>query len=321
MGRGLERRSIFSEVADKQDFLDRLVDNLAKSKSQCLAWALLPNHYHLLIRVGSKPLSRLMAPLLGGYGGCYNRRHGRVGYVFQNRFKSILCEEDSYLLELIRYIHLNPVRAKLVCSLEALDRYPWTGHSGIVAKKRVSWQSSDEVLRLFGESSRVATRAYRHFMQQGIDVSNNNNLSGSGLIRSHGGWESVTRLRSEHARSIGDERILGSRQFVEQALADDALKLDTRTLRQHQGWTLEILTARICTAFKVDPQELTSKARGNRLSVAKSLICYWGVEELRIAMVKIGQQMGISQQSVSKWVKKGRLYCQSENINLDSLSR
>ena len=204
-------------MADKKDFLRRLSDCLAASEAQCLAWAMMSNHYHLLIRAGSQPLSRLMGPLLGGFGGSYNRRHGRVGYVFQNRFKSILCEEDSYLLGVIRYIHLNPVRANLVSNLQMLDHYPWTGHAGIVGKSRYSWHAADEVLRLFGETRR--------------------------------------------------------------------------------------------------------QARANNLSIAKSLICYWGTEELGLTMLEIGLKMGMSQQAISKWVKKGRDYCRSENIDIDSLLR
>ena len=83
------------------------------------------NHYHFLVRAGTSPLRTLLAPVLGGFAGAYNRRHGRSGYVFQNRFTSILCDEDNYLLELTRYIHLNPVRAGIVDTLEALDHYRW----------------------------------------------------------------------------------------------------------------------------------------------------------------------------------------------------
>jgi REP element-mobilizing transposase RayT len=317
----LERRYIFSDAADKKDFLRRLGDCPAASEAQCLAWAMMSNHYHLLIRAGSQPLSRLMGPLLGGFGGSYNRRHGRVGYVFQNCFKSILCEEDSYLLGVIRYIHLNPVRAKLVSNLQMLDHYPWTGHAGIVGKSRYSWHAADEVLRLFGETRRQARVAYRRFMQQGIDTPDTTHLSGGGLIRSHGGWESINRLRREHVQSIGDERILGSGRFVEQALADDELSLERKTLRQQQGWTLDALVDRVCKAYGVDARDLEQKARANNLSIAKSLICYWGTEELGLTMLEIGLMMGMSQQAISKWVKKGRDYCRSENIDIDSLLR
>lgn len=114
IGRGLERRRIFSGDDDKDDFLERLGLGLAQTDCQCLAFAMMSNHYHLLIRVSTKPLSVLMSKLLGGYATQYNRRKNRSGYVFQNRYKSILCDADNYLLELVRYIHLNPLKAKMV---------------------------------------------------------------------------------------------------------------------------------------------------------------------------------------------------------------
>ena len=95
IGRGLERRFIFDAIEDKEEFLSRLGYNLNRCQAQCRAWTLMSNHYHLLIRASQKPLSKFMAPLLSGYAGYYNRRYHRSGYVFQNRFKSILCDTDN----------------------------------------------------------------------------------------------------------------------------------------------------------------------------------------------------------------------------------
>jgi hypothetical protein len=92
----------------------------------------MPNHFHLLVRTGTRPLSQSMKRLLTGYVVNFNRRHKRYGHLFQNRYKSIICEEDPYLLELTRYIHLNPVRGGLVPRLRDLRRYPWTGHAAIL---------------------------------------------------------------------------------------------------------------------------------------------------------------------------------------------
>lgn len=319
IGRGLERRYIFQKTADKQDFLSRLDRCLSRSQSQCLAWAIMSNHYHLLIRAGPQPLSKLMASLLGGYGGSYNRRHARAGYVFQNRFKSILCDEDSYLLELVRYIHLNPVKAKIVNTLRELDRYPWTGHSGMVKKKQYSWHEVDAVLCLFGETRRKAKLAYRRFMLEGLNTSEPSDLSGGGLVRSIGGWESVSLLRSEHARCIGDERILGGGQFVDQVLACDNLQIEAQTLRIRQGWTLEKLIDLVCNYCDIEQQYLITKARENNLALAKSLICYWGVEELGLTSNELCPRLQISQQAVSKWVKKGCVHLRSESLTFDDL--
>ena len=122
--RGIERRKIFRDDSDRGDFLERLSAILGESRTPCYAWALMPNHFHLLLKTGQTPISTLMRRLLTGYAVSFNLRHRRSGHLFQNRYKSILCQEDSYLLELVRYIHLNPLRAKLVSSMKEFAGMP-----------------------------------------------------------------------------------------------------------------------------------------------------------------------------------------------------
>jgi putative transposase len=113
IARGIGRRRIFDDDADRDGFLERLGSVLIESGAICCPWALIPNHFHLLLRTGQAPVSSVMRRLLTGYAMGYNRRHRRVGHLFQNRYKSILCQEEPYFLELVRYIHLNPLRAIL----------------------------------------------------------------------------------------------------------------------------------------------------------------------------------------------------------------
>ncbi|MBC8466430.1 MAG: transposase, partial [Deltaproteobacteria bacterium] len=136
MARGIERREIFKDDKDRKSFLERFAIILEETQTQCYAWALIPNHFHLLLRTGATPLSKVMRRLMTGYAVTFNIRHRRSGHFFQNRYKSVVCEEDPYLLELIRYIHLNPLRVKLVQDLKELDNYPWTGHSAIMGKRK-----------------------------------------------------------------------------------------------------------------------------------------------------------------------------------------
>lgn len=305
IGRGLERRAIFQNGADKLEFLKRLGSNLTKTQCQCLAWALMPNHYHVLVRVGPFPLSKLMAPVLGGYGGYYNRRHKRSGYVFQNRFKSILCQEDSYLLELVRYIHLNPLRAALVPDLRSLNRYRWTGHAGMLGRRKQAWHDTESALSLFGPTSRTAKKVYLKFMRAGVKEPKPGNLSGGGLVRSIGSWEALGNLRKEHVHCLGDERILGDSEFVSAALSKDSLGLDQATLRSRQGWTLNKLICSVCDRCEIDEYALLRKARNNNCSRSKALICYWGTTELGLSTVEIARRLQISQQAVAKWIGKG----------------
>jgi len=277
------------------------------------------NHYHLLIRVGSFPLVNLMSSLLSGFAGHYNRRHQRSGYVFENRYKSILCDEDSYLLELIRYIHLNPIRANIVTNLEHLDKYHWTSHFSIMENTEHAWYSTKEVLTNFGNTRMKAKANYRRFLVNGIQTKNKRNLSGGGLIRSYGCWEAVLNFRSEHVQCIGDERILGSSEFVQRALAEDELRIKSAVyLRQH-GWTLNVLVKNVCNFCEISENILLSKARENNLSRAKSLICFFGAKNLDLTRSELAFRLAISPQAVAKWVKKGQSLCEKENFELKNI--
>jgi putative transposase len=105
IARGIARKKVFDDNADTDFFLERLGMIVQESQTQCFAWAMIPNHFHLLLKTGTIPIATVMKRLLTGYAIHHNRRHKRCGHLFQNRYKSILCQEDSYLLELVRYIH------------------------------------------------------------------------------------------------------------------------------------------------------------------------------------------------------------------------
>ena len=138
--RGIEKRNIFDDDADRGNFLERLGTILKETSTPCYAWALMPNHFHLLLRTGKIPITTVMRRLLTGYAVSFNRRHRRYGHLFQNRFKSILCQEDIYLKELVCYIHLNPLRAGLVAELKDLAKFPFGGHSVLMGKQKKSFK-------------------------------------------------------------------------------------------------------------------------------------------------------------------------------------
>jgi putative transposase len=218
IGRGINRQEIFSDQKDYLNFLERLGDLLTETKTSCYAWALIPNHFHLLLRTGNDSISKLMKRLLTGYAVNYNRRHGRPGHLFQNRYKSILCQEDPYLLELVRYIHLNPLRAKNVLDFKLLNAYPYCGHSVIMGKGNKPCQDSEYILGLFGKQKKAARTRYQEYVKEGIDKGKRPELVGGGLMRSLGGWKEIKNLRKGSKRQKGDERILGKSEFVLGAL-------------------------------------------------------------------------------------------------------
>ena len=166
--RGIERRSIFYDDLDRENFIERFGIVLTESDTPCFAWALIPNHFHLLLRTGTTPMATVMRRLLTGYAVSFNRRHRRHGQVFQNRYKSILCQEDAYLKELVRYIHLNPLRARLVNDLKGLDKYPFSGHSVLMGKKKLGWQDADYVLKLYGTKKQPPERGTVNMSKMGF---------------------------------------------------------------------------------------------------------------------------------------------------------
>ena len=168
MIRGMDKSKIFKDDQDKTRFLERLGQNVEEGNSSVYAWVLMDNHVHILFKSGKDGISTVMRKLLTWYAQYFNRRHGRTGHLFENRYKSILCEEDNYLIALIRYIHLNPVRAKLVQSLEQLDRYSWSGHRSIIGKTAYPWMDTNRILSQFGSIPRKAINEYCRFMQEGL---------------------------------------------------------------------------------------------------------------------------------------------------------
>ena len=220
MIRGIERKRIFREEEDRKDFVSRLRNLTKETGTRLLAWSLLDNHAHLLLFSGPSGLSLFMRRLLSGYSQAFNRRHKRNGHLFQNRYKSILCEEETYLLELVRYIHLNPLRASAVASLEELDRYPWSGHGALVGKEKNDWQERGYVLKQFHRNEREAIRVYRRFMEEAKDQGRRVELVGGGLVRSMGGWSQVLSLRSRGEIGEHDSRILGGGDFVAEILKE-----------------------------------------------------------------------------------------------------
>jgi REP element-mobilizing transposase RayT len=164
MARGNERRPIFRDDQDRQQYLSRLAHYREKFGFQVLAYCLLTNHVHLAVRTGKFPLSRIMAGLQSSYTQWFNRRHARVGHLFQGRYKAFLVQEDPYLLGLVRYIHENPVRARLVA--KARD-YRWSSDRSYRQGGGPGWLDTDEVLAALATSRQAAVRRYVELMARG----------------------------------------------------------------------------------------------------------------------------------------------------------
>ncbi len=304
--RGIDRQKIFTGKNDYLLFQQRLGDLLIETKTSCFAWALIPNHFHLLLRTGNVPISLLMKRLLTGYAVNFNRRHNRHGHLFQNRYKSILCQEDAYLLELVRYIHLNPLRADLISEYGSLAGYPYCGHGAVMGRRKIEWQDTQYVLRLFGNQSSKARSEYSRFVRSGIEQGNRPDLIGGGLLRSHGGWTGVKALRDTGDYQKGDERILGDGAFVSDVLEKAEEKFKEGYRLRASGLNMEKLMKRVADITQVSPDEILDSLRDAKRTKARSILCYWATEKLGTPQSQLARMLNRTQSAITYAVRRGK---------------
>ena len=232
----------------------------------------------------------------------------------QNRYKSILCEEDIYLKELVRYIHLNPLRAKMVSNLDELGAYAYSGHSVLMGEQKRDFQDRDYILCLFGKRERDAKKKYLLFVSKGIEEGEKPELTGGGLIRSVGGWKRLKDLRESGQRVNSDERILGGSEFVERVLMQANEEWERKALIKKSGIDLDSLLEKVGDHFCVDVKELKSGSRSRDIANARSVLCCLGVRNLGLTCVTMAKALGVSPSAVSKSIARGRNILQAEDI-------
>ena len=319
IARGIERREIFKDDFDRNNFLERLGKIIFETDTRCYAWALIPNHFHLLLKTGRVPMATVMRRLLTGHAGFYNRRYRRHGHLFQNRYKSILCQADVYLKELVRYIHLNPLRAGLVDDMKALDKYPFCGHSTVIGRKSRTWQDTEGVLELFSDTVSMARRFYRSFVRKGIDQGRREDLIGGGLIRSFGGWSNVKAMRRAKIFEKSDERILGDGDFVEKVLSTCQEQLERKYTLKSSGVTTDQIAVTAANLENIETKLIFKPGKERARVRARSLFCYWSAKELGVPMADLSRLLKISFSGTSLSVKRGEEICESKGYSITDL--
>ena len=317
MIRGIERRKIFRTDKDREDFIDRLSFLITETQTSCYAWSLMDNHAHFLFRSGGSGISHLMRRLLTGYAVSFNRRYRRHGQLFQNRYKSIICQEDTYLKELVRYIHLNPLRSKIVSNIAELSRYPFCGHSVLMGRRKHDWQDSKYVLAYFDRTIKGARKRYLEYVKSGIEDGRRPELVGGGLIRSLGGWQEVRKNPLRKGDRIkGDERILGDSDFVSQVLSGAEERFEWKYRLKRLGYDFESILEKVLGIYHLEPKDLFSGIRRRPIPDARALVCYWGVFELGLTKVYVGQQLGMTPQAVGYAAARGKAISEHNDLML-----
>ena len=272
MVRGIERRTIFLDDFDRAQFRDRLCEVIPDAGARVLASALMPNHVHLVVRSGQTPLSRLMSRLNTSYAVRFNRRHERAGYLFQNRFKSLLVTDDDHLRRLLRYVHLNPLRGGLVGDLAALEQYPWSSHGALMGTRpALAFEDPAGALALFGDDLRRARLRLRTWMEEDLSGVPSDSLEGE--FEAERGPATVEPLSHRGAE-------------LEQ--------LDLARLIQT-----------VCRHFSTTEEEIRRGARHTRASNARAVICHVAVVRWRLPGGQVARAVGVSSAAVSQALARG----------------
>ncbi len=274
--RGNARQTLFIDDEDRQRFIELLGREIAQQRWYCYAYCLMDNHYHLLLETPEGKLVQGMRRLNSVYTQSFNRRHGRVGHVLQGRYKSIVVERESYLLELCRYIVLNPLRAGMI---RRVSDWPWSSYRATVGKEKApNWLAVGWVLSQFGKDAQEAQAAYRRFVSEGIGKTSPwEDLRGQVWL---GGEAFLKRMQTKVTEKNWKE-VPRNQQHPNRPSADAIMKAVSQT-------------------YDVDRQDLENHRNPQGYEAAVYLLRRGG----NIPLAEVAATFGISASRVSKIQKK-----------------
>jgi len=284
MNRGRRGDQIFKDKRDYFAFIELLKDCVEMWNLRVAAYCLMGNHYHILVQTPDANLSRCLRHINGVYTQHFNRAHGLDGHLFRGRYKSILLDSDSYLLELIRYIHRNPLEAGMVISLES---YPWSSHKGYLSRSdKWDWLHKDYVLKIFSNKNNEALKRYRAFVLKEVPEEINRILGSRK-------WPSV----------LGNEGFL---EWVKKTFFIQKSHVEVPESRALAP-ELEKIKEEVCRSYGVKEEELFVSRRG--ISNEPRNIAIFLQRNLRGSKLEeIGQEFNISNySSVSTIIERTKL--------------
>jgi len=286
--RGNAGQDVFFDAADRSRFYLLLQEGSERFGCRIHAFCLMTNHIHLAVQVGNIPLSRVMQNLGFRYTQYHNHKRKLKGHLFQGRYKALLIDADSYLLELVRYLHLNPVRAGMVQDPEA---YAWSSHGAYLGQQSITWLTTDWVYRHFSENTKEAMRLYRCFAMDGLKG----------------------EYRKEFHRGSFEGRALGDDAFIERALA----KTDEGVGRK---LALEAVLAAVCLVYDLPKAELASRSRVRRVSEARAMAALTVREAEGLSLVELGRRLNQDVSSLSQAARRLALRMKEDALLVERLT-
>ena len=278
ISRGNNRRKIFRTHDDYLRFTNILAQQKARLPFYLYAYCLMPNHVHLLIEMRDDPLSRIMQRVLTSYSQYHNRKYKKIGHLFQGRYKSILCQTDRYLAELVSYIHLNPVRAKMV---KLPERYEYGGHRAYIGLDKSGLVDTEPVLRHFGANKKRAVEVYIRFVEASLGEPSQRDYYRADEGRLLGSDEFLEEIKHR----VGERR--GDRKAIERTSVEDLL----RAAEKSSG---------------LSRQELCSGSKNRRTVAVRDAVIVAG-RQRGISNRELGEALGIDGSAVTKRVEAARL--------------
>lgn len=286
--RGNARQDIFFDDADRYRFYLLLQEGIERYGHRIHAFCLMTNHIHLAIQVGEVSLSRIMQNLTFRYTRWINWRQKRSGHLFQGRFKAVLVDADSYLLELTRYIHLNPVRAKMV---QTPEEYPWSGHRAYLGIETIPWLTTDWVLSQFARKSEKARIEYREFVEEG---------------------KKEGHLHEYHSGSANDSRVLGDDAFIDKVLT----QAETRPKQQI---ILDDIIQSVCRKYGIEEDDLRVPGKYRKNSEARGMVAWLILETGEVKLSELSSYSGRDISTLSSAAKAVQNRAKSDQDLADSM--
>ncbi len=304
MVRGIEKRPLFVDDRDRRFLLDRACQAFDKDGCRCLTWSLMLNHWHMKARTESGSLSKSMHRLETSYAMYFNRRHDRCGHLVQNRFKSLLVEDEEYLLRVSRYVMLNPIEAVIVTDLDELRAYPWTSYPDLMGDRGFQLTDSEFTLKLFSDNPEQARRDLTRWMQAGIDEPDD---IGKILERGPGRPVVVDPYRSSAQRIADrDSYVIGDPAFIRRVLAEARHPKAKQTRRTTSGWSTDLVLAEVCERLGATSDKVREGRRDRRTSAARAATAWISHTLLDVSLVDLAAVLAVSPSALSHAMARGR---------------
>jgi len=267
--RGNGRKTIFYNDKNRSRFCLFLQEAIEKYDHKIHAFCLMGNHIHLLIQASERTISKSLHVIAGRYSKYLNKYTNSVGHQFQGRFFGSLIENDDYLKQVVKYIHLNPVQASMVTCPE---NYYWSSHNCYLGKDEIPWLNTDFILNVFSENSSQAISQYRIFM----------------------GEVSDTEVVEQIEKPKGGGRIIGSDDFVKEVLQDELLMNPSNQI------TINDLLVRVSEELSIPVGQIYSKSKGKKSAHARAILAFFVNEIETLKLTELARLTGKSAPTLSK---------------------